>query len=85
MILSNESIHGSFYGYYVFYRRYENGVPLEWHNVGTRLRSITLDELTPGSQYGIRMLVSVSHGNGIASRERIVRTIEGGKFKFGII
>ena len=67
----------SFYLYYVFYRNLDDGT--EWTNVGTKNNSIDLIGLRAGTLYGLRVLISTTASNGLASEEIIIRTVAGGK------
>ena len=69
-----------FYLYYVFYRNLDDGG--DWENVGTKENFINLVALRPGTLYGIRILVAINHGNGLASKEMEIRTVAGGKEEF---
>ena len=75
---SNQTLHGVFYTYYVFYRMEKSGI-IEWENIGTSNTTVTLKGLVPGSMYGIRILIAVTHGNGIASKEHLIKTSQGCK------
>lgn len=69
---------GDFYLFYVYYRQIRKWTP-DWDVIGVNeSTSLQLNELIPGSEYGIRVLTAVKIGNGLASEEIRVTTIEGG-------
>lgn len=69
---------GDFYMFYVYYREIRKWTP-GWEVIGVNnTASLLLDDLTPGTMYGIRILTAVTSGNGLASDEIQVKTIEGG-------
>lgn len=69
-------INGNFYLYQVFYKKVQDHT---WDNFGTTNRSYQLVGLTPGTEYVIRVLAATHSGNGVASSQIIIRTIEGSK------
>lgn len=63
--------------YYVYHRPLK-GHQRNWTIFGTNKTTARLEDLEPGSLYGIRVSVSTTGANGVASREQEVWTIEGG-------
>jgi len=66
-----------FYLYYVFYHNLDDGT--DWNNVGTKNNNIDLIDLKPGTLYGLRILISTTASNGLASEEIKIRTVAGGR------
>ena len=77
--------------YYIFYRQ-KNGIIGQWESRGiplTNNSSFNITRLKPRTWYKIRITVSVLDGNGPASEEISIQTLEGGivylfLFKFRI-
>ncbi|XP_057292100.1 uncharacterized protein LOC130614680 isoform X2 [Hydractinia symbiolongicarpus] len=67
-------INGNFYMYQVFYKKVQDNT---WDNFGTANESYQLVDLDPGTEYVIRVLAATHSGNGVASSQIIIRTIEG--------
>ena len=68
--------------YYIFYRK-EKGIIGQWEARGIPLANATAFNITrlyPRTWYKIRMTVSVFDGNGPASDEISIETLEGGIF-----
>jgi len=68
---------GDLYAYFVYYRSLK-GDDKSWSYVGTTNLNLTISDLIPGNVYGIRMTYAALGGNGIASPEFVLETIEGG-------
>lgn len=75
--VANSTLNGKQYLYYIYYRLLDHPDRL-WEVAGTSGTNLTLIDLTPKTLYGLRISVSIEAGNGIASHEKEVRTIEGG-------
>lgn len=76
---TNGTVNGELFVYYVFFREIK-GSPSHWDNFATSNISLTLVNLKPGTLYGLRMTVAILDGNGIASEELEIETIEGGGY-----
>ena len=63
--------------YYIYYRPLK-GQQRNWTVFGTTNQTARLNDLVPGSLYGIRVSVSTAGANGVASIEKEIWTIEGG-------
>jgi len=74
--VTNASLNGIKYAYYIYYRLLDSPTRL-WDVVASVNTSRILIDLSPGRKYGIRMTVAIMDGNGIASEEMEVTTIEG--------
>ena len=78
--VGNETINGEQYLYYIYYRVLKGtDTQRNWQVIGTGGNNITLFDLEPFTLYGVRMTVSSTLGNGVASQEKEVMTLEGGK------
>lgn len=75
--VDNNTVNGEEYTYYVFYRSIK-GANKTWRNIGSNSFNAVINNLEPGMLYGLRMLVAINDGNGIASQEKEIETIEGG-------
>ena len=76
--VSNNTLNGKMYLYYIYYRQLDHS-DRQWEVAGTSGTNLTLIDLKPKTLYGMRISVSIEEGNGIASMEKQVWTIEGGK------
>ena len=76
---SNNSASENATNYYIFYREI-GGIVGQWEIRGTPLTntSFNITRLKPRSWYKIRMTISALDGNGPASNEISVQTLEGG-------
>ncbi|XP_066935071.1 uncharacterized protein [Clytia hemisphaerica] len=74
--VDNSSLNGVRYLYYVYYRQLDHPDRL-WEVTGTSNLTLTIKDLKPLTLYGLRMTVSIEEGNGVASLEQEVWTIEG--------
>ena len=71
------SLPGDFKAYYVYYRKLSVEPP-DWSIVSVKDTSVTLIDLAPGTFYGIRLLIAITFGNGISTKEMKIQTIDGG-------
>ena len=69
---------GQGHSYYVYYRPLK-GINRNWTVFGTKDTTARLNDLVPGSLYGIRVAIATVGSNGVASAEQDVWTIEGGE------
>ena len=65
--------------YFLFYRKKDSNVGVwEVRGISIAAKCFNITRLKPVTWYKVRMTISVSYGNGPASKELLVQTIEGG-------
>lgn len=75
--IPDKNLNGNFSYYYIHYRVVSEDPPV-WNIMGSKNLSIDLPDLQPGTVYGLRLAVAIYDGRGIATKEKLISTKEGG-------